>query len=62
MTFALTMRCHGRPVRGKPAHRRVRKRERSLPDFSEGALQATIRVDMTATDRDAAIRITPPTP
>jgi polyisoprenoid-binding protein YceI len=31
-------------------------------DISEGALQATIRVDMTATDRDAAIRITPPTP
>jgi hypothetical protein len=31
-------------------------------DISEGALQATIRVDMTATDRDATIRITPPTP
>ena len=31
-------------------------------DITEGALQATIRVDMTATDRDAAIRITPPTP
>jgi hypothetical protein len=29
-------------------------------DIREGALQATIRVDMTATDRDADIRITPP--
>jgi hypothetical protein len=31
-------------------------------DLQEGALQATIRVDLTATDRDAAIRITPPGP
>jgi len=31
-------------------------------DIREGALQATLRVDMTATDRDAAIRISPPAP
>jgi hypothetical protein len=31
-------------------------------DLQTGALQATIRVDLTATDRDAAIRITPPGP
>ena len=31
-------------------------------DIREGALQATIRIDMTSTDRDAAIQITPPAP
>jgi hypothetical protein len=31
-------------------------------DIREGALQATIRVDMSATDRDADIQITPPAP
>jgi hypothetical protein len=31
-------------------------------DLREGALQATIRVDLTATDRDAQIEITPPAP
>jgi len=31
-------------------------------DLREGALQATIRVDLTATDRDSSIRITPPSP
>ena len=31
-------------------------------DIETGALQATVRVDLTATDRDAAIRITPPGP
>ena len=31
-------------------------------DLREGALQATIRVDLTATDRDTAIVITPPAP
>ncbi|HEX5822952.1 MAG TPA: hypothetical protein VFY18_00710 [Candidatus Limnocylindrales bacterium] len=31
-------------------------------DIREGALQATIRVDLTATDRDATVRITPPGP
>jgi hypothetical protein len=31
-------------------------------DIREGALQATIRIDMTATDRDATIRINPPAP
>jgi hypothetical protein len=31
-------------------------------DIREGALQATIRIDMTATDRDAPVRITPPGP
>jgi hypothetical protein len=29
-------------------------------DIEEGALQATIRIDLTATDRDAVIRIVPP--
>ncbi len=31
-------------------------------DIREGALQATIQVDLTATDRDAAVRIAPPGP
>jgi hypothetical protein len=31
-------------------------------DIRAGALQATIRVDLSATDRDATIRITPPAP
>jgi hypothetical protein len=31
-------------------------------DIRPGALQATVRVDLTATDRDAAIRIIPPAP
>jgi hypothetical protein len=31
-------------------------------DIRKGALQATVRVDLTATDRDAAIRIIPPAP
>jgi hypothetical protein len=31
-------------------------------DIREGALQATIRVDLSATDRDATIRIAPPGP
>jgi hypothetical protein len=31
-------------------------------EIQEGSLQATIRVDLTATDRDAAIRISPPAP
>jgi hypothetical protein len=31
-------------------------------DIREGALQATVRVDLSATDRDAKISITPPAP
>jgi hypothetical protein len=31
-------------------------------DLQEGALQATIRVDLTATDRDADIKVSPPAP
>jgi len=31
-------------------------------DLQEGALQATIRVDLTATDRDAGIQVSPPAP
>jgi hypothetical protein len=31
-------------------------------DIQQGALQATIRVDLTATDRGAPLRITPPAP
>lgn len=31
-------------------------------EIREGALQSTLRVDLTATDRDTDIRITPPTP
>ena len=31
-------------------------------DIREGALQATVRVDLSATDRDATIRVTPPGP
>jgi hypothetical protein len=31
-------------------------------DIREGALQATVRVDLSATDRDATIRIAPPGP
>jgi hypothetical protein len=31
-------------------------------DIREGALQATVRVDLSATDRDATVRVTPPGP
>jgi hypothetical protein len=31
-------------------------------DIREGALQATVRVDLSVTDRDAPIQITPPGP
>ena len=31
-------------------------------DIRQGALQATVRVDLSATDRDATIRVAPPGP